>query len=524
MECMQSYNPDLTLEDVIRARNSKDPAQTELYNGITTMRKVKDGEEEVPYLNPKSDVAATSSYSVQIYRKVGLITEEKLLDLTGATGKILGLEPLGFRLDGPTQPKTYLHIISLCGVPSDVAAGMLKMKVVHDCHVDHAESVLRAEDQILQEQGVNMWNATVSRWNDSFRPLKISASSVLSLQDLLKKAEAADAQASAAAAAEESQSEDEAEEGPPGARRGIKKFSIGTTEPTSKTKKTAKSKVKGSGKGGRGAKAALPAQSVKEKDRRGASPSPSARGSMSQSKTGRVTKADRLHQEAEALLAHDEEMLKVARRSLSTDRGSGIKSLASLVVKDIFEDGSRPSNALTAAKRILKNFQSPENKSECKGEALLLATRINECEAASTVLDAVPHIGKVSYDDMMKALQATQDCWQHIPPASKGKIAQIHVAHLLKELFEDSEDEGRTVVVHQVVEAIIPVASGENGFDGQNPTMCAAVEELKYGINANFDEHQLDDESEDMKGHKVAAKAGLSGKRMLNVDFNTNVC
>ena len=338
MECVQAYNPSLTVEDVIRAQSSKDPAQIDLFKGITFMRKVKDGEEEAQYLNPKSDVATTSSYSVQIYRKVGLISEEKLLDLTGATGKMLRLEPTGFRLDGPSQPKTFLYIISLCGIPSDVAAGMLKMKVIHDCHVHHAESVLCAEDQILQEQGANIWNATVSRWNDAFKPLKISASSVPSLPELIKKAKEVDAQVAAAATGEESQSEGEFDEVPArGACKGVHGFTIGSMEVEGKGKK-AKAKAKGLGKG-KGSKTAA------SREKRATSPSPSARGSLSK---GRMTKQDKLHQEAAALLSHDEELLKVARKSLSTDKGSGIKCLAGLQVKDVFDSGTRPANILTS--------------------------------------------------------------------------------------------------------------------------------------------------------------------------------
>ena len=81
------------------------------------------------------------------------------------------------------------------------------------------------------------------------------------------------------------------------------------------------------------------------------------------------------------------------------------------------------------------------------------------------------------------------------------------------ELIKDADKEDRTVYVHRVVEAVIPVASGESAFDGENPTMCAAVDELMYKINANFEEHQLDEESDDMTEFKVAAKAGMFGKR-----------
>lgn len=342
MASLLELNPEITIADAAKAKDSKDPADVEFWDSFLHMCQVREGEAEPEYVNPKSDVSTCTGYALEVYRKVALIQENDLVRLTGATAKILKITPLGFRLDGPKQPKTYLFPISLVGLPESEAQGLIKMKVTHQIHVQHAESVLRAEDQILQQQGANLWNVAASKWNENSRPMKLSASSVHSLQDLTERAKAAQMQV---AASEESSKEDEGSDGEapsiPRRGRGIKAFSVGTTEAVA-AKAKAKAKVASKLGGLKGTPAKGP-------NKRADSPSQSAR-------TGkRMTKSDKLLEEAESLLAEDEEMLRVARKSLATDKGSGIKCLKSMRTSFILESGVKPSNCFTGVGAQTKN-------------------------------------------------------------------------------------------------------------------------------------------------------------------------
>ncbi len=347
MESLQELNPEMTIADAAKAKDSKDPTDVEFWDGFQHMCQVKEGDAEPDYVNPKSDVSTCTGYALEVYRKVALVQETDLVRLTGASAKILKVTPLGFRLDGPKQPKTYLFPISLVGLPESEAQGLLKMKVTHQIHVEHAESVLRSEDQILQQQGANLWNVAASKWNENSRPMKLSASSVHNLQDLMERAKAAQVQA---AASEESSKEEEGSDdghlSNPRRGRGIKAFSVGTTESVSSK---AKAKAKAPGKSGAG-KGVQTAGTGKPAKQRAESPSQSGRGSK-----GRMTKSDKLIEEAESLLAQDEEMLRVARKALTTDKGSGIKCLKSMRTSFILESGVKPANCFTGVGVQTKN-------------------------------------------------------------------------------------------------------------------------------------------------------------------------
>lgn len=333
MESLQEYDPDMSVEEAQRAKNSKDPTDVKFWGDFQYMCSVKNGEQIPQRLNPKSNVNTSSCYTVQIYRKIGLIADSDLVKLTGATAKVLGLKAVDFRLDGPCGPKTSLYPISLSGLPASVADGMLKMKVVFSSGVEHAEFTLCYPDQILQEQGASMFNNTVRRWNESSRPVKISSDAIKTLEDLVLLSKSKEVPEEPEAEEEEESEEVEAPSGP--VRRGVQKFTIGSSEAT---KVKAKAKPKAKLGAAAGASKASVAAAARDK-------SPSASGTGS--KKTKLSKNEKLVQEAEEELADDAEMLRVALKSLTTDKGSGIKCLTSLKVKAILQTGSRPNNALT---------------------------------------------------------------------------------------------------------------------------------------------------------------------------------
>ena len=156
------------------------------------------------------------------------------------------------------------------------------------------------------------------------------------------------------------------------------------------------------------------------------------------------------------------------------------------------------------AKRILRNFQAVENKSSCKGEAMLLATRIDECEACCTILEAIGTSSKVSYDTMMKALLAIQDNWHHLATSHKAKIAMHHVSQQLASFSET--DDGTSC--DGITRNLCPVSVSESVFDGANPSIHAAYSELTFAVKNKWEDHELDaEDNEGMVFFKKAAEA-----------------
>lgn len=154
----------------------------------------------------------------------------------------------------------------------------------------------------------------------------------------------------------------------------------------------------------------------------------------------------------------------------------------------------------------MKNFQAPENKVKCKGEARLLATRINECEAAGTILDSAANPPKVERDEMMKALQIIEASWHHLKPSLKAKLAKMDISHRIQEYGASGESDPN--LCHVLVADILPAGPAESFFDGAAPSFHAAWSELHYLISTKFDDHEMDvEDDERFTEYKVMAKA-----------------
>lgn len=130
-------------------------------------------------------------------------------------------------------------------------------------------------------------------------------------------------------------------------RKRLATFSVGTLG--SETR--AKAKAKAGGK--KMSTPASAANSMSAPAHPGRSPredSPSQSGHGSGAK--KLSKVDRQVDDAIKALSHDEEMARVAKKHLGTQKGSSTKCLTYLGVKTILQ-GERPGNALTGV-RVLE--------------------------------------------------------------------------------------------------------------------------------------------------------------------------
>ena len=349
-ESIQEMAPTHTVDQIAAMRDSKNPTDVTFMLDFESGRLIKQGEAEKRKFMPASDVTLTSQYGLQVYFKVGLVTESELARLTGCTGKLAKplVEPISVRLDGPKSLPTKLWPISLKGLSAEETAGMLKAKITHDSFASHQESLLRADNQISQSQGLNLFGVSAEGLNEnriSIRnPSKIPT--VAQLIEVKKEATTATVQ--------QAEEEVESSEEEPGSgaeeaaalaasAKAAPKFSLGSHQTASKqVRKTGKSRTAA-------ATSSAPGKAVGVSTR-GDSP---AKSSSKISK--RNTKQDRLVEEAETCLADDREMLRVAKKHLATPKGSSSVCLAELRVSIVL-NGTRLGNTLTGVGCCQKSF------------------------------------------------------------------------------------------------------------------------------------------------------------------------
>lgn len=350
-ETLQRLDPEMSVATACACRESKDPQAASFWSDFQSGRLIRLGEENQPQFLPKSDVGSSTSYGMVVYSKVGLVSEQDLLRLTGATAKQLKghVTPLSLKMDGPTSPSVVMYPISLRGLPPDELASMVKGKMYYDLQTSHVESTLKAEDQLAQSQGTKLFSFSTAGLQ-THRPMMKDHHKLMTIAALCDVWDKAKAQATAepnSAVADDSESEpDDVLDEPQPKRRGAVGFSLGSIG-TGKNPKNSKTKKglpkqaasKATAKVAPGPGSSQPVKSPRED-------SPSVKSSV---RPGKTSKADRLLEETKELLQDDAEMLRVAKRHLGTKKGSAAKCLCYLKVPDILKGSKPPGNNITGA-------------------------------------------------------------------------------------------------------------------------------------------------------------------------------
>ena len=256
--------PHMTFQELCqlyhKLSKSKDKAEVEQSKEIAAAiaRKAKmiaDG--MINDLNPSSDVFMESSYGFMIYQDVGLATKDDIHRWTNQTPKVLGLQGLKFKLDGPDKPSTELFPVSLIGLPLDELMGIRKSRQYMDNSITRDEFHLLHDYQLAKAQSKNMFGFV----NDKFasqRPARLSAmGSLVSKADLEEKGRkieskaALNVEAASSAPAEEPESDSDSvdSDGNPIRKAKRKVLDLGSLGDENAKKTKAKAKAKhGAGK------------------------------------------------------------------------------------------------------------------------------------------------------------------------------------------------------------------------------------------------------------------------------------
>lgn len=181
---------------------------------------------------------------------------------------------------------------------------------------------------------------------------------VLSLAQLKEIKNKSDAEMAASSAVEAEDSSEEADDDEPSVRPQARavKFNLGSLAAKKVKKKTnqtsAAAKAKGKALAAPPPKKAVAVsgssgtQQIQDRDD---SPQRSNHSQRSSLKQGPKSKTDKLLEEAEALLHHDPELLRVAKKHIGTSKGSAVKCLSCLSIQDIMS-GNRPGNSMTGVR------------------------------------------------------------------------------------------------------------------------------------------------------------------------------
>ena len=137
---------------------------------------------------------------------------------------------------------------------------------------------------------------------------------------------------------------------------------------------------------------------------------------------------------------------------------------------------------------------------KCKGEALLLSSRLAECEAAQLIfeLGSAP-VDTACQDDVINAVALLKDMWHLIPVSLKAALAQrqatVHMQDLLKycNRSEDEEERDLNDFLEPMFDTLFPVTHAEDSvFDASIPTMHAVCAELFYQVSEKLDLSTVD--------------------------------
>lgn len=146
-------------------------------------------------------------------------------------------------------------------------------------------------------------------------------------------------------------------------------------------------------------------------------------------------------------------------------------------------------------KKIHKNLKEPENVNACKGEALILANRIQVCEAATTLLDVEAGAGTPkSQEEIVAAVLVLKQHWHHMSSSLKAMLCERRLIVEIQSLSTCASDEVEELA-RSVADTILPMSvMGFAGaaFDGAKPTVHAVFSEIYHTISQDFDVEEMD--------------------------------
>ena len=129
---------------------------------------------------------------------------------------------------------------------------------------------------------------------------------------------------------------------------------------------------------------------------------------------------------------------------------------------------------------------------------MLLQARINECEAAQDILETAAGMSKCVWEETVKALNLVRGHWDSIPCVVKAQMAKFNFA-FKAESFAKSDPDVWEEILKSMMTTLMPLdpmGMGFSSFDGANPAIHTAIQELFESINATFDEECLDENAD----------------------------
>lgn len=290
--------------------------------------KIKSGEIDRPELCPANQISLQGCYGFRVSQEYGALTEDeykRLVERNPAT--LPTLKPIQVPWQGPHANLSKLYLVSLEGLPLDIALAMRKITLYYDNSALNDEVYLSPETQFNANQAEFVWKHIFDRSKTS-RPdqLRPGADGPCSLEELQqkhdkideeKRAKLHDKQAVAAAFIESEDPKEEVE--------GVGSVGMGAGSLAGKA--SSKKPVRRTQKSSRGELQAKLDQKLNPPTPVASSGVPAIEDVEVASSAKKSIKFNSNNELQEL----DEELRKVAEKHLASNPGSSVKSLKGLV-------------------------------------------------------------------------------------------------------------------------------------------------------------------------------------------------
>ena len=139
----------------------------------------------LPLFIPGSEVGEVAEHGHEIYTKAGLMSELEIIKHTQKTPKDLGLTPFVSEWCGPNTTVSFF-LLSLDGMPPEVAAGLKKIKLYQKTAVHQNKLWLTPSTQLSKSQPSSVLDHLSKKYQDK-RPTGLINPSQLTTLDALKE-------------------------------------------------------------------------------------------------------------------------------------------------------------------------------------------------------------------------------------------------------------------------------------------------------------------------------------------------
>ena len=163
--------PDLTYVAMAKIYNNvgglsvQDPSFRKDFDEAAEVHDTKEAAGILPVCNPSGSVAAAKAYKLTVFQDFGLLGDKEYSELVERLPSHIKRQPVPFEWLGPGMNRNE-HMISLVGLPVDVALGVKKVRVEFSSSAQKEENYLSENSQLHKSQAAELFRYVVEKHMD----------------------------------------------------------------------------------------------------------------------------------------------------------------------------------------------------------------------------------------------------------------------------------------------------------------------------------------------------------------------